>query len=105
MQRATLFAYALILSGIVSLFASSNLGGWWFVLIGIYILVAARTTYEQLGPENSVLLDVEADELLDRIAKTGRCKFLVADRGQLAGVISLTDLVSVIAVMSQIGVP
>ncbi|MES2144630.1 MAG: site-2 protease family protein [Pseudomonadota bacterium] len=181
---AAMFAYALVALGILSLFSPAGAGGFWFALIGIYLLLAAQTTYAQLmlhtalkgrtvrdlmtrapvttppeatladvvdnvmlaharsfvpvvegdhllgyvdtgmlttitrenwadthvadifeplGPDNSVQQDVTADALLDRIARTGRRKFLVADQGQLVGVISLTDLVSSIGVMTALG--
>jgi hypothetical protein len=48
-------------------------------------------------------LDVEAGALLERVIQSGRRKYLVAERGQLAGVISLTDLLNYIAVLSQSG--
>jgi Zn-dependent protease/predicted transcriptional regulator len=183
---AAIVAYALIALGILSILSPAGAGGFWFVLIGIYLLMAAQTTYmhlmmraalkgrtvrdlmtrtpettapdatladvvdkvmlaharsfvpvvegdhllgyvdggmlttiarenwadthvadifEPLGPDNSILQDMTADALLDRIARTGRRKFLVADQGRLAGVISLTDLVSCLGVMATLGVP
>lgn len=183
---AMLFAFAMIGLGILSLFASADVGGVWFALIGVFLLLAAQNTYAQLlmhtalagrtvgnlmtkavltttpeatlteivdtvmlaharsfvpvvdgdqllgyvdagmlksisrenwadtrvgdiyeplGSDNSLPLAMTAEALLDRITKTGRRKFLVVDQGRLAGVISLTDLVSCIGVMNQIGGP
>jgi Zn-dependent protease/CBS domain-containing protein len=183
---AAMFAYVLIALGILSLFGPVGAGGFWFVLIGTYLLMAAQSTYAQLmlrtalngrvvrdlmtrapvttapdatlaevvdtamlvharsflpvvegeyllgyvdagmltsitrenwadthvadiyepaGPENSVSQDTTAGALLDRIARTGRRKFLVVDQGRLAGVISLTDLVSCLGVMAALGLP
>jgi hypothetical protein len=42
--------------------------------------------------------------LLRRIAETGRRKFLVAEHQGLLGVITLTDLLSYLAVLQEIGV-
>jgi Zn-dependent protease/CBS domain-containing protein len=183
---AAMFAYALIGLGILSLFGPAGTGGFWFVLIGIYLLLASQRTYTQLmlrtalngrnvgdlmtraavtaapeatladvvdkimlahacsfvpvvegdhllgyvdsgmlttitrenwadthvadiyeplGPDNSVPQEMTADALLDRISRTGRRKFLVADHGRLAGVISLADLVSCLGVMAALGLP
>lgn len=177
-------AYALIAFGLVSLFSGSTAGGLWQVLIGLFLMSAARGTYQQLlvksalgnrtvarmmtedvhqaGPddplsrvvneimlahavsfvpvtegehllgyvdsglvrridrenwdntqvgdifiaadsENTVRPDLPADALLQAIAKTGRRKYLVAENGRFLGVITLTDLLSYLAVLQEIG--
>ncbi|MDW4550021.1 site-2 protease family protein [Defluviimonas sp. D31] len=45
---SSLFAYALIGFGFVSLFSGATVGGIWQVLIGLFLLSAARGTYQQL---------------------------------------------------------
>lgn len=45
---SSLFAYALIGFGFVSLFSGATVGGIWQVLIGLFLLTAARGTYQQL---------------------------------------------------------
>lgn len=179
-----LVAYALIALGLVSLFSGGTVGGLWQILIGFFLMSAARGTYQQLlvksalgnrtvgrmmtedvrqaGPddtlsrivdeimlaqaisfvpvtegehllgyvdtnlvrridrenwdnthvgdifiasdsENTVRPDLPADALLQRIAKTGRRKYLVAEKERFLGVITLTDLLSYLAVLQDIG--
>ena len=179
-----LVAYALIALGLVSLFSGGTVGGIWQILIGCFLMSAARGTYQQLlvksalgnrtvgrmmtedvrqaGPddtlsrvvdeimlahaisfvpvtegehllgyvdtnlvrridrenwdnthvgdifiasdsENTVRPDLPADALLQRIAKTGRRKYLVAEKERFLGVITLTDLLSYLAVLQDIG--
>ncbi len=181
---ATTFAYALMGLGFFALLAWVQVGGVWFILIGLYLLMAAQGTYRQLmirnalkgrtvgslmtapavvttpdetlidlvegimlplghgfipviegehllgyvdaamlrsinrenwadtrvgdifeplGPGNSVSKDMGAEALLERITTTGRRKFLVAEDRHLAGVVSLSDLVSYLLVLNQIG--
>jgi Zn-dependent protease/predicted transcriptional regulator len=45
---ATFFAYALMALGLLSLFSGGTIGGLWQVLIGFFLLTAARSTYEQV---------------------------------------------------------
>jgi Zn-dependent protease len=51
-RRATvvsaILAYALIAFGFVSLFSGAVIGGFWQALIGLFLLSAARGTYQQL---------------------------------------------------------
>jgi Zn-dependent protease/predicted transcriptional regulator len=51
-QRASvissIFAYALIAYGIVTLFSGGIISGLWLALIGLFLLSAARGTYQQL---------------------------------------------------------
>ena len=53
---------------------------------------------------NTVPPTLPAETLLRRIAETGRRKFLVAEHQGLLGVITLTDLLSYLAVLQEIGV-
>ncbi|WP_347311953.1 site-2 protease family protein [Defluviimonas sp. SAOS-178_SWC] len=179
-----LVAYALIALGLVSLFSGNTAGGLWQILIGLFLMSAARGTYQQLliksalgnrtvakmmtenvqlsspddtlsGVVNDIMLahavsfvpvtegehllgyvdsslvrridrenwdnthvgdifiasdtentlppDFPADALLQRIAKTGRRKYLVAEKQRFVGVITLTDLLSYLAVLQEIG--
>lgn len=179
-----IIAYALIAFGLVSLFSGNTTGGLWQVLIGLFLMSAARGTYQQLlvksalgdrtvarmmtkdvlqaspddtlsrvvneimlahavsfvpvtegehllgyvdsglvrridrenwdnthvgdifiatDSENTVRPDLAADVLLQRIAKTGRRKYLVAETERFLGVITLTDLLSYLAVLQDIG--
>lgn len=52
---------------------------------------------------NSVAQDLPAEALLRRIAETGRRKFLVIEDHRLIGVVTLTDLMSYIAILQEIG--
>jgi len=52
---------------------------------------------------NTVPPTLAAESLLQRIAETGRRKFLVAEQQRLVGVITLTDLLSYLAVLQEIG--
>lgn len=179
-----LVAYALIALGLVSLFSGSTVGGLWQILIGFFLMSAARGTYQQLliksalgnrtvarmmtedvhqaspddtlsrvvneimlahavsfvpvtegehllgyvdsslvrridrenwdntsvgdifiasDSENTLRPDFLADALLQRIAKTGRRKYLVAEKERFLGVITLTDLLAYLAVLQEIG--
>ncbi|MCU9847550.1 site-2 protease family protein [Defluviimonas sp. WL0024] len=51
---SSLFAYALIGFGFVSLFSGATVGGIWQVLIGLFLLSAARGTYQQLLVKTSL---------------------------------------------------
>lgn len=42
------FAYALMIIGLMTLFAGGQIGGMWQILIGLYLLVISRTSYQQL---------------------------------------------------------
>ncbi len=179
-----LVAYVLIGLGLISLFSGGTVGGLWQILIGFFLLSAARATYQQLviktslanrtvskmmstevhqaGPddtlssvvddimlahaisfvpvtdgehllgyidaglmrridrenwdsthvgdifiaadaENTLEPDFPADALLQRIATSGRRKYLVAERQRFLGVITLTDLLSYLAVLQDLG--
>ncbi len=45
---SAILAYALIAFGFVSLFSGAVIGGFWQALIGLFLLTAARGTYQQL---------------------------------------------------------
>lgn len=179
-----LLAYVIMTLGLLALFSGNTASGLWQVLIGMFLLSAARSTYQQLvmktalggrtvnsmmtrtiiraGPEdsladvvdklmlpnaqsfipvsegehllgyvdtalirridrenwdsthvndifiasdgtNTVPPDLPANALLRRIAETGRRKFLVAENQRLLGVITLSDLLSYLAVLQEIG--
>ncbi len=183
---SSLFAYAMIAFGFVSLFSGAALGGMWQVLIGLFLLSAAKSTYQQLliksslsgksvgalmtrlvhtaNPEdtlnsvvdtimlrhavsfvpvvegdhllgyvdasllqkidrehwdsthvsdiyvgadssNTVMSDLSAEDLMKRIAKSERRKFLVAEQGRFIGVVTLADLMAYLAVLQELGPP
>ncbi|MFN6951241.1 MAG: site-2 protease family protein [Albidovulum sp.] len=60
--------------------------------------------YIAADPANTVTQDLPAEALLRRIAETGRRKFLVIEDRRLIGVVTLTDLMSYIAILQEIGV-
>jgi predicted transcriptional regulator len=45
---SSVFAYALIAYGFITLFSGGTIGGLWLSLIGLFLLSAARGTYQQL---------------------------------------------------------
>lgn len=47
-SASALLAYALIAFGLAALFSGAVIGGFWQVLIGLFLLSAARGTYQQL---------------------------------------------------------
>jgi Zn-dependent protease/CBS domain-containing protein len=179
----SLFAYVLMGLGLLSMFGGGTVGGLWQILIGLFLLTASRSTYQQVlmktalkgrdvgalmtrdpwtveagdtlqgavenvmlrhglsfvpvldggrlagyldiagaravpredwaatrvaeamitsGNENTVTMSLPSQELMERIVATGRRKFLVADRGRLRGVVSLSDLMSYIAVLQEL---
>ncbi len=57
---------------------------------------------ESIGNENSVSPDLPGRELLDRIGRTGRRKFLVVVGTTLVGVITVSDLVSYLNVAEEL---
>ncbi|NJM83162.1 MAG: CBS domain-containing protein [Tabrizicola sp.] len=61
--------------------------------------------YVAVDSDNSVPPDLPAQSLIARMAKTGRRKFLVPSGDRLAGVISLSDLVHLLAVLQDLGLP
>jgi Zn-dependent protease/CBS domain-containing protein len=58
--------------------------------------------FESLSDDNTVAPNVSAQHLMERIGRTSRRKFLVVDDRQLAGVVSLSDLVSFLAVSKSL---
>ena len=49
-----LFGYALILLGLIALFAGGMIGGLWEVLIGLYLLAVSRATYQQVVTKSAL---------------------------------------------------
>jgi len=54
---------------------------------------------------NTVSPDLPTDALFERMATNGQRKWLVAQNGRLEGVISLSDLMSYLAIMQGLGLP
>ncbi len=102
------FAFFLIFIGIVQ-FLRSNFGGLWFVLIGWFLHSSAHQAYSQVMVK-SALKGVKARDLMDTnfetvpsglsvqtlvddyILKKSERVFLVADRGELEGIVCLEDV-------------
>lgn len=58
---------------------------------------------EARNDDNTVAADILAAELVQKIVESGRRKFLVTNAEGLAGVVALSDLISVISVSKEIG--
>jgi len=180
------FAYCLMALGFLTLFSGGKISGLWQILIGIFLLTAARTAYQQVifkaafsgktvadlmaptpwsvAPEetlsnlvekillhhavsfvpvcegehllgyvdsgilqkidrehwpdtqvadvfvaadstNTVSPGMPTENLMKQIVETGRRKFLVSRNSQLLGVITLSDLLSYIAILQELGGP
>ena len=54
---------------------------------------------------NTVASNVPTDALFEKMARNGQRKWLVADNGRLEGVISLSDLLSYLAIRQGLGIP
>lgn len=65
--------------------------------------VMVEDVIENVDDDNSVSCDMTGLDLMARIVKTGRRKFLVVDAEGLAGVITLTDVLAVINVSREVG--
>lgn len=183
-QSGTILAYALIALGLLGLFQGAVVAGFWQILIGLFVLAAARSSLDAqrtrtlLGPHevqalmttpvvttgakttlavlvNQIILPkrigfvpvveegqllghidtdvitsidrenwtnttvddvfVERDhavcippnmpvlDLFERIAGTGRRKFMVVDGKQLVGVVSLSDLTRYLGLLAVLG--
>jgi Zn-dependent protease/CBS domain-containing protein len=57
------------------------------------------------GENNTVSPDMATDALFERMARSGQRKMLVGEAGKLLGVISLSDLLSYLAIMQGLGLP
>jgi Zn-dependent protease/predicted transcriptional regulator len=102
------FAFILIIFGIFQIL-TGNFGGLWYILIGWFLHHAAVTGYEQVMVE-AVLKGVRAEDLMtkdfetvrpdlpvqslvdDYMLKKGERVFLVADDGELKGIVCLEDV-------------
>lgn len=56
-----------------------------------------------VSDENSVSPDAAMEDLFERMTQTGRRKMLVVEDGRLVGVISLSDLMSYLAIRQELG--
>jgi Zn-dependent protease len=183
-QIGEAFAYLLIVFGFLVLFLDDRFDGLWLVLVGLFLMSAARATYEQLviksaladktvatlmtpspwtaepdqtlsdlvdnvmlphsvsfvpvcegdhvlghvdgqaiqkidrenwptthvadvfTPEDSALCippDMLTERLIQKMMQTGQRKFMVAEQQRLLGVITLSDLLSYLSVVHDIG--
>lgn len=57
---------------------------------------------EPVGPENTVNTDMAGGDLLARMSQDGRRKFLVTTNGQLAGVVTLADVLGFLSVFREL---
>lgn len=57
---------------------------------------------ESLSPDNTVPPDLPMQTLMERMATTGRRKYLVVDKGALLGVVTLSDVTAFLDVSRQI---
>ena len=58
---------------------------------------------ESSSDQNTVTYDMPATDFMAKILKTGRRKFLVVDAQGLAGVVSLSDMIAILNVSSEVG--
>ena len=70
---------------------------WPNTRLGDILMLSAET--------NTVSPEMPTDALFERMAKNGQRKWLVAENGKLQGVISLSDLMSYLAIMQGLGLP
>lgn len=179
----SMFAYLLMAFGLLNIFSGASISGLWQVFIGVFLLSAARGTYQSefvksvlgdktvasmmskdpvttspdhtlsevvnqvmlrhrvsfvpvleddvllgyvdgdvlskidrehwpstlvgdvyvpLSADNSVALNLPADQLMQRVSKSGRRKYLVVRDTSLLGVITLSDLLSYLAVLQEV---
>ena len=81
-RRATvasaILAYALIAFGFVSLFSGAIIGGFWQALIGLFLLSAARGTYQQLTIKTA-LRDKTVASMMSRSIHTASPDDTLAD--------------------------
>lgn len=64
----------------------------------------AGDVYVPLSDDNSVTLDIAADQVMQRMAQTGRRKLMVVQDHILLGVVTLSDLLGYLAVLQQLQV-
>ena len=105
--------YALIVLGIVSMFATGLFGGLWYVLIGLFLKSAAEGSYQAMRAERTAERalhriaardvmrppsePVDGDSTLQQLVDTrvlghGDRAFLVAEDGTVTGLITTTDI-------------
>lgn len=64
-QSGTVFAYFLMAMGVMALFQGSVVSGVWYLLIGGFVLIAARSTYTSKLAQ-TVLADKKVSDLMTR---------------------------------------
>ena len=98
-------AFGFIAFGIFRFFGGAGIGGLWIAFIGWFLLQAARESYVQVGLAHA-LKDVRVADIMTRdcptvdgqlnvqnfvdqdLLRTGRRCFIVADRGQITGLVT-----------------
>jgi CBS domain-containing protein len=106
------FAFALIIWGILRFFAGGNVGGLWLTLIGWFLLEAARASYVQVEVAES-LRGVKVSDIMtrdwpvvdgrmnlqtfvdDHLLNTGQRCFVVEENRRVAGLITPHEVKSV----------
>jgi CBS domain-containing protein len=102
-------AFGLILFGLFKFFGGAGLGGLWLVLIGWFLLDAARASYAQVEM-NEFLSDVRVSDAMARecviidgrlnletfvedvLMRTGSRCFLIGRAGQISGLITAHEI-------------
>ncbi len=108
-RAGEIVAYLLMAGGVIQLFSGYIVGGMWLILIGIFLRGASAASYEQLVIETT-LNGVSVGDIMQRhidvvppdaslqtivddyvLARHARC-FVVLVNGELAGLLTLTDI-------------
>ena len=102
-------AFVLILFGLFRFFGGAGLGGLWFVVIGWFLLEAARASYSQIEIDE-MLSDVRVSDVMasecpiidgrlnletfveDVLMRTGRRCFIVGKRDHISGLITAHEI-------------
>ncbi|NNK78492.1 MAG: site-2 protease family protein [Litoreibacter sp.] len=111
-ELGTTFAYILMAIGVFSLFGGSQMGGLWQIFIGLFLLMAAKSTYQHqlikvsladktvatmMTPDPIVTSpDLTLEELANQIMLRRRTSFVpVVDDSVLLGCVDSTVLASI----------
>lgn len=108
-RAGEIVAYLIMAAGVIQLFSGYLIGGMWFILIGIFLRGASAASYEQLVIETT-LSGISVGDVMQRqfdvvppdaslqsvvddyvLARHARC-FVVLVNGELAGLLTLTDI-------------
>jgi Zn-dependent protease/predicted transcriptional regulator len=108
-KTGELVAYLFIVFGVIQFFGGAGLGGLWIAFIGWFLLQASRESYSQIGLEH-VLKGVRVGDVMtndyptvdgslnvqdfvdQNLLRTGRRCFIVVDKGQVTGLVTLHEI-------------